>query len=101
MALLSSKNKLMEAAMKEKDFDAYFCLALVLQSARNVFIMEIGKNVEVYVEVCENINSALVVKKIFRNLVDNHSQRKLKISKESKIDKILKHLITKNEEVDS
>lgn len=38
--------------------DAYFCLSIVLQGARNSFIAEIGKNIEVYIEVIEFANSA-------------------------------------------
>lgn len=36
--------------MKEKEFDAYFCLALVLTEARNIFFKEIERHVEVFVE---------------------------------------------------
>ena len=98
--LLSSKYKLMEAAFKEKDFDAYFTLGLCLQGARNVFVTEVGKCGEVYAEACDNQNSCLVVKRIVRNVRENHGVRYLKISKESKVDKILRHLIAKNEDVD-
>ena len=51
---LTCKSKLMEATLKEKEFDAYFCISLVLQGARNIFIMEVGKNVDVFVEQCEH-----------------------------------------------
>lgn len=54
MTAITSKTKLMEATLKEKEFDAYFCISLVLQGARNIFIMEVGKNVEVFVEQCEH-----------------------------------------------
>jgi hypothetical protein len=45
---------MIEAAFKEKEFDATFCLSLVLQGARNLFVMELGKNVDVYVEQVDN-----------------------------------------------
>lgn len=35
---LTGKNKLLEAAFKEKEFDPYFCLSLVLTVARTLFI---------------------------------------------------------------
>jgi len=89
----------MEAAFKEKEFDSYFSLALGVQGARNIFVTEVGKHIEVYIEQSDNANSSLLVKKIFKNLLDTHFVRKLKISREAKIDKIYNHLFTKNEEV--
>jgi len=82
---LTSKSKLIEAAFKEKDFDAYFSLGMVLQGARQIFINEISKNIEVFSELCDNSNCVLVIKKTFKSLLENHNLRKLKISKESKI----------------
>lgn len=38
MLNLTGKNKLLEAAFKEKEFDPYFCLSLVLTVARTFFI---------------------------------------------------------------
>lgn len=99
MKNISSKVKLMEAAFKEKEFDSYFSLALGVQGARNIFVTEVGKHIEVYIEQSDNANSSLLVKKIFKNLLDTHFVRKLKISREAKIDKIFNHLVTKNEEV--
>ena len=51
---LTGKNKLLEAAFKEKEFDPYFCLSLVLSIARNIFIQEVTKAAEIYIEACDN-----------------------------------------------
>jgi len=51
---ITGKTKLLEAAFKEKEFDAYFCLSLVMTIARNVFIQEVSKAADVYFEVCDN-----------------------------------------------
>lgn len=72
---LTGKNKLIEAAFKEKDFDPYFCLGFVLSVARNIFVSEISKAAEVYYEACDNQNSVLVVRRIFKNIKENHLVR--------------------------
>jgi hypothetical protein len=54
MLSLTGKNKLLDAAFKEKEFDPYFCLSLVLSIARNIFIQEITKASDIYVENCDN-----------------------------------------------
>lgn len=79
---LTSKSKLIDAAFKEKDLDAYFSIGIVLQEARNIFVKEISKSGEIYVEICDNMNSSLVVKRLVKNMVENHQVRKLKITKD-------------------
>ena len=98
---LTGKNKLLEAAFKEKEFDPYFCLSFVLTVARTLFIQEVTKAAEVYFEVCDNQNSVVVVRRILKNMRENNQMRKLKITKEQKIEKILKHLQSKNEDADN
>ncbi len=51
---MTGKNKLIEAAFREKEFDPYFCLGFVLIIARNLFIQEATKAAEVYIESCDN-----------------------------------------------
>ncbi len=101
MISLTGKNKLLEAAFKEKEFDPYFCLSLVLTIARNIFISEVSKAADVYFEACDNQNSVMVVRRIMKNMKENNQTRKLKITKENKIEKIFKHLYSKNEDADN
>jgi hypothetical protein len=72
MQPLTGKNKLLEAAFKEKEFDPYFCLSLVLTIARNLFIQKVIKAAEVYIEACDNQNSVVVVKRILKNMKENN-----------------------------
>ncbi len=72
MQTLTGKNKLLEAAFKEKEFDPYFCLSLVLTIARNLFIQKVIKAAEVYIEACDNQNSVVVVKRILKNMKENN-----------------------------
>lgn len=97
LSTISCKTKLMEAALKDPNFDAYFCIALVLQSARTVFIQEVSKNIDIFTEQCEHQNTSLAIKRLFKNMMETHTLRKLKITKTMKIDKIFKHLLLKNE----
>ena len=69
---LTGKNKLLEAAFKEKEFDPYFCLSLVLTLARNIFIQEVTKAADVYIETCDSQNSALVIKRLMKNIKENN-----------------------------
>ena len=69
---MTGKNKLIEAAFKERDFDPHFCLGFVSSIARNLFITEVIKATEVYSESCDNQSSALVIRKILRNMKENH-----------------------------
>ncbi len=59
------------------------------------------KAAEVYFEVCDNQNSILIVRRILKNMKENNHMRKLKITKENKIEKIFKHLYSKNEDADN
>ena len=45
------------------------------------------------------MNSAQIIKKIFKSMLETHILRKLKISRESKIDKVYRYLQLSNEEV--
>lgn len=92
---------MIEAAFKERDFDPHFCLGFVSSIARNLFITEVIKATEVYSESCDNQSSALVIRKILRNMKENHQQRQLKITKEQKIDKVFRYLYLKNEEAEN
>ena len=75
MIAMTARHKLLEAGFKDKEIDPYFCLGLVVGTARQSFILEISKAAEVYIEACDNSNSCLVVKKLHRNLRDNHHMR--------------------------
>jgi folylpolyglutamate synthase/dihydropteroate synthase len=98
---LTGKNKLLEAAFKEKEFDPYFCLSLVMTIARNIFLQEVTKAADIYIDTCDNQNSGLVIKRLMKNMKENNQMRKLKITKENKIEKIFKHLHSKNEDADT
>ncbi len=62
-------------------------------------MLEVGKHVNVYTQACDNTSAALLFKRIFKNMLDNHVTRRLKITRDAKIDKIFKHLLQKNTEV--
>jgi len=51
---ITLKNKLTEACLKEKEYDPYFSISLVLQGARNTFIRESGRHVDVYCDTVES-----------------------------------------------
>jgi len=51
---LTLKAKLIEASLKEKEYDPYFSISLVLQGARNIFIREVGRHVDIF---CDNVES--------------------------------------------
>jgi hypothetical protein len=51
---ITCKARLIEACLKEKEYDPYFSISLVLQGARNTFIREAGRHVDVF---CENVES--------------------------------------------
>ena len=55
---ITFKAKLMEASLKEKEYDPYFNIALVLQGARNIFIREVGRHVDIFAENVESQNSS-------------------------------------------
>ena len=65
---LTFKAKLTEASLKEKEFDSFFCISMVLQGARNTFIREVGRHVETYSENVESQNSANQVKRLYKNM---------------------------------
>ena len=51
---ITFKSKLTEACIKEKEYDPYFSISLVVQGARSTFIRETGRHMDVY---CENVES--------------------------------------------
>jgi len=48
------KGRLTDACLKEKEYDPYFSISLVLQGARNTFIREVGRHVEVFAKNVES-----------------------------------------------
>jgi hypothetical protein len=51
---MTSKSKLVEASLKEKDYDPYFSICIVLQGARNAFMREVQRHIDCY---CDNVES--------------------------------------------
>lgn len=86
------KAKLIEASTKEKDFDAYFLMSMVVQDARNNFVKEYTKSVEIYIELNENVQANTQIRKILKHMQENHQQRSMRVSGETKQDKIYKYL---------
>jgi hypothetical protein len=70
---MTGKSKLIEAAFKDKEIDPHFCLGFVISIARANFMTEIGKACETYIESCDNQNSVLVIRRIYKNLKENHA----------------------------
>jgi|TARA_B110000305_G_scaffold231706_1_gene285563 hypothetical protein len=95
---MTCKARLIEACLKEKEYDPYFSISLVLQGARNSFMREVGRHVECYADNVESQNSSNLVRRLFKNMSDTHHVRRVKLYKDSKIDKYFKLLITFNEE---
>ena len=48
---------LIEACLKEKEYDPYFSISLVLQGARNTFIREVGRHADIFANNVESSNS--------------------------------------------
>ena len=95
---ITFKAKLTDSSLKEKEFDSFFCISMVLQGARNTFIREVGRHVETYSENVESQNSANQVKRLYKNMQDTHHLRRVKLQKDTKTDKVYKSLIGFNEE---
>jgi hypothetical protein len=55
---MAFKSRLTDACLKEKEYDPYFSISLVLQGARNIFMREVGRHVEVFADNVESQNSA-------------------------------------------
>jgi hypothetical protein len=51
---ITFKNRLTDACLKEKEYDPYFSISLVLQGARNTFIREVGRHVEIFTKHVES-----------------------------------------------
>lgn len=88
----------MEASVKEKEYDPFFSISLVLQGARNIFIRETGRHVDTYCSNVESSTSANQVRRLYKNMMDTHHTRRVKLFKETKSDKYFKLLINQNEE---
>ncbi len=55
---ITFKSRLIDACLKEKEYDPYFSISLVLQGARNTFIREVGRHAETYADNVESQNSS-------------------------------------------
>lgn len=95
---ITLRAKLMEANIKEKEFDPYFGISLVLHGARNTFIREAGRHCDVYCNMVESQNRANDVRRLYKNMVDTHHTRRVKLFKDTKTDKYYKLLLSQNEE---
>jgi|TARA_B110000285_G_C15134565_1_gene625975 hypothetical protein len=54
---ITFKARLIEACLKEKEYDPYFSISLVLQGARNTFIREVGRHADIFANNVESSNS--------------------------------------------
>ena len=95
---ITFKSKQIDACLKEKEYDPYFSISLVLQGARNTFMREVARHVEVFADNVESQNSANQVRRLHKNMQDTHHVRRVKLYKDSKIDKCLKLFLTWNDE---
>jgi len=59
---------------------------------------EVARHVEVFADNVESQNSANQVRRLHKNMQDTHHVRRVKLYKDSKIDKCLKLFLTWNEE---
>jgi hypothetical protein len=89
---------LIDACLKEKEYDPYFSISLVLQGARNTFIREAGRHVDVFCEAVESQNSSNQVRRLYKNMTDTHHMRRVKLFKDTKTDKYFKLQLSQNEE---
>lgn len=48
---------MVEASLKEKDYDPYFSICVVLQGARNSFLREVQRHVDVYADNVDSLNA--------------------------------------------
>jgi hypothetical protein len=69
---MTSKARLIEACLKEKEFDPYFSICFVLQGSRNNFIREINRHADCFADNVESTNSANLVRRIIKNITDTH-----------------------------
>ena len=65
---LTFRQKLIDASIREKEYDPYFSISLVLQAARNSFIREVGRHVDIFIENVDSNNSCNQVKRIHKNM---------------------------------
>lgn len=95
---MTSKQKLIESSLKEKDYDPYFSICIVLQGARNSFMREVYRHIECYAENVESSNAQNTARRIYKNMSDTHHMRRVKLFKDTKIEKYYKLLLTFNDE---
>ena len=95
---ITLKSRLIDACLKEKEYDPYFSISLVLQGARNTFIREAGRHVDVFCENVESQNSSNQVRRLYKNMTDTHHMRRVKLFKDTKTDKYFKLQLSQNEE---
>jgi hypothetical protein len=69
---ISCKVRLIEACLKEKEYDPHFSISFVLQGARNNYIREVTRHAECYADNVKSTNSANQVRRILKNMVDTH-----------------------------
>lgn len=51
---ITFKSRLLESCLKEKEYDPYFSISLVLQGARNSFIREVGRYADIFADNVES-----------------------------------------------
>lgn len=95
---ITFKARLIDACLKEKEYDPHFSISLVLQGARNTFIREVGRHVDIYTDNVESQNSANQVRRLYKNMCDTHHLRRVKLFKDAKIDKCAKLFLSWNDE---
>ena len=82
---MTSKHKLIDASLKEKDYDPYFSICIVLQGARNSFMREVCRHIEVFADAVDSNNAKNTANKIYKNMSDTHHVRRVKLFKDTKI----------------
>ena len=87
---MTSKHKLVEASLKEKDYDPYFSICIVLQGARNTFMREVQRHIDCYCDNVESMNAQNAARRTYKNMNDTHHVRRVKLFRDTKIDKYYK-----------
>ena len=59
---------------------------------------ELQRHVDVFADNVESQNSANQVRKLYRNMHDTHHVRRVKLFKDTKVEKCLKLMLLQNEE---
>ena len=98
------KTKVFEQALSQRreDFDCYTCLVLAVQRTRNIFLREVNRFVEVFLNFCQSqnyTNSMHQVKRLVRNMIETNLARQLKLPRITFKQKAYQQLLALNEEV--